>query len=324
MRKFETPYLADWFATSLRWLILVGLSIWLSLRGLSNTLFLTLIVMLFWNIIMSLMAGLSMRLQRYHRQIVLAVDFILAVLLLFAQGGLENTTVWAVATPIGVGAIYFEIWGAFGVALLFGVLQAVISRATFSDVVASTGLAVTLAIGLISGLMGRLAMGRMRTSRQHSIAVNERERLMENERLRAIYELTSTLTATLNYKRVLDSALDLGYTALNPNLDPDEPKDERLVSAVLLFKGNELTIGSARRFTNADMRVNLRGDEGILKKIFDDGDSVLSPPIAWDHHAGHAPISCALLPAHPPYGSSLTLNPDTVWHFAPRSQPAVR
>ena len=286
MRRFETPYLADWFATSLRWLILVGLSIWLSLRGLSNTLFLTLIVMLFWNILMSLMAGLSMRLQRYHRQIVLAVDFILAVLLLFAQGGLENTTVWAVATPIGVGAIYFEIWGAFGVALLFATLQAVISRATLSDLVASTGLAVTLIIGLVSGLIGRLMMSRMRTSRQHRITLDERERHMENERLRAIYELTSTLTATLSYKRVLDSALDLGYTALNPSLDPDEPKDERLVSAVLLFKGNELTIGSARRFTNADMRASLRGNEGILKKIFDEGDAVLSRDIGYDPELG--------------------------------------
>ena len=90
---------------------------------------------------------------------------------------------------------------------------------------------------------------------------------MESERLRAIYELTSTLTATLSYKRVLDSALDMGYNALNPNPDPDEPvTDERLVSAVLLFKGNELRIGSARRFTNADLRVSLLGQRGHPQK----------------------------------------------------------
>ena len=89
----------------------------------------------------------------------------------------------------------------------------------------------------------------------------ERRHRMESERLRAIYELTSTLTATLSYKRVLDSALDLAYTALNPTPDPDEPVvDEKLVSAVFLFQGDELRLGSARRFTSADMRVVLRGN----------------------------------------------------------------
>jgi len=33
MRRFETPYVADWFATSLRWVVLVGLIVSLSLRG---------------------------------------------------------------------------------------------------------------------------------------------------------------------------------------------------------------------------------------------------------------------------------------------------
>jgi signal transduction histidine kinase len=110
---------------------------------------------------------------------------------------------------------------------------------------------------------------------------------MESERLRAIYELTSTLTATLSYKRVLDSALDLGYNALNPNLDPDEPNvDEKLVSAVFLFRGNELQIGSARRFTNADMRVQLHGNEGILKRVFDEGEAVLTSDVGYDPELG--------------------------------------
>ena len=31
MRKFETPYMADWFAISLRWMMLVGLVVSLGL-----------------------------------------------------------------------------------------------------------------------------------------------------------------------------------------------------------------------------------------------------------------------------------------------------
>ena len=318
MRKFESPYLADWFAASLRWLVLVGLSILLSVRGLTNAPFAVLMLMLVWNIAMSVMAGLGMRLRSLHRQIVLGVDFVLALLLFVAQGGLANATIWVALIPIGIGAIYFEMWGAFLVAGVFALLEAGISRETLTDIFASSALAVTLLIGLASGLFGRFLMRRMRTSRQHRVDADERQRLMETERLRAIYELTSTLTATLSYKRVLDSALDLGYNALNPNFDPDEPKDERLVSAVLLFKGNELQIGSARRFTNADMRVNLVGKEGILKKIFDDGEAVLTRDIGYDPELGRiiALRSCSSAYCFPlrsgfnMYGAMLFAHPD--------------
>ncbi len=107
---------------------------------------------------------------------------------------------------------------------------------------------------------------------------------IQNERLRAIYELTSTLTATLSYKRVLDSALDLGLAALNP--DPDQHTDDPLVSAVLLFKGGQLRVGSARRFTQADMRVTFAAGEGILQKVFDEGEPISSKDIGYDPELG--------------------------------------
>ena len=44
-------------------------------------------------------------------------------------------------------------------------------------------------------------MRRLRTQRHRRLNEEERRSHMESERLRAIYELTSTLTATLNYKR---------------------------------------------------------------------------------------------------------------------------
>ena len=64
MRKFETPYVADWFAASLRWLMLVVLSILIPARGVSSAPLWILFLMLFWNIAMSVMAGMGMRLPR--------------------------------------------------------------------------------------------------------------------------------------------------------------------------------------------------------------------------------------------------------------------
>jgi signal transduction histidine kinase len=321
MLRFETPYVADWFAASARWIVLVGLCISLALRGqLGNFSFWVLMLMLLWNIVMSVLAGLSIR-MRFHRYVSLGVDFILAALFFWVQGGLAGASAWVGIMPILTGAIYFEMWGAFAVAVLFAVSQFIASRDAFSDGSAfssASSLALTLLIGFVSGLAGRFMMKRMRVSRQSRLDAEEHRRLMESERLRAVYEMTSSLTATLSYKRVLDSALDLGYTALNPDPDPEIIQDERLVSAVLLFTGNELKIGSARRFTNADMRVSLHGNEGILKKIFDEGEAVLTQHVGYDPELGRiiALRSCTSAYCFPlrsgfnVYGAMLFAHPD--------------
>lgn len=328
MRKFETPYVADWFAASMRWVVLVGIIISLGLRGEVNAISLTApVLMLLWNTVMSLLAGLSIRV-RYHRYIALAVDFLLAAAFFWMQGGLAGASAWIGLYPILTGAVYFEAWGALAMGLGYALWQVFISRESFTNgftLNASSGLTLTLLFTLVSALGGRFLMRWFRTARRTRLDAEERRQNMENERLRAIYELTSTLTATLSYKRVLDSALDLGYTALNPNPDPDEPDlDERLVSAVYLFRGNELRVGSARRYTNADMRVNLHGNEGILKKIFDDGEPVLSTDVGYDPELGRvvALRSCTSAYCFPlrsgfnVYGAMVFAHPDPTY-FTP-------
>ena len=314
MRRYDTPYAADWYATTLRWLLLVALTLSLALRAqLGNLPFWALAIMLVWNILMSALAAMNMRMP-YHRHIVLGVDFLLSVVYFWAQSTLPGgTSIWSGVIPILTGAIYFEMWGAFIVALSFAILQFFLLHYSLS-----TEVLFTLAVGLASGLIGRFGMVRLRTSRKVRVDAEERRRRAETERLRAIYDLTSNLTATLSYKRVLDSALDLGYNALNPIIDPDEERDERLVSAVLLFRGNELTIGSARRFTNADLRANLHGNDGILKRVLDDGEAVFTQDIGYDPELGRivALRSCSsaycfsLRSGFNVYGAMLFAHPD--------------
>ncbi len=291
MRRFETPYVADWLAASLRWIVLVGLIIALVARGQVQTMSVLPLALIFaWNVTMSLLAVFSIRANNYHRQTVLAVDLLLAAIFFWLQGSLSGPAVWVGLMPILTGAVYFEIPGALIASAVFAGLQYLVSPNLFSGDTAFSAVirvGMTLLLGLVCGVAGRFVMSRLRVSRQTRLDVEERRRRMESERLRAIYELTSTMTATLSYRRVLDSALDLAYTALNPNPDPDEPPtDERLVSSVLLFKGSELQIGSARRFTNADLRVNLNGNEGILKKVLDGGEAILTSDIGYDPELG--------------------------------------
>lgn len=78
MKRFDTPYMADWFAISLRWIMLVGLIVSLGLgQKLDIGSTWTLGLLIFWNLGMTALAGLNVR-TSYHRRLNIAVDIILA------------------------------------------------------------------------------------------------------------------------------------------------------------------------------------------------------------------------------------------------------
>jgi len=289
MRTFDTPYIADWYAISLRWLTLLGMVASLAMGDtlLSEAPVWPLIGLVIWNLAMTVFAGLNLRFS-YHRQISLAIDFLMAGALFWLQGGLSGPVFWAGLLPILMGAIYFELVGALVIAWLFFALE----LASLWDGLISLGflqkslgvLAVTVGLGLLFGFISRKLIEHLRKMRVIRLDEEQRRVRMENERWHALYELTATLTSTLSYKRVLDSALDLGYVALNP--DPDAEKDEKLISAIMLFNGDQLEIRSARRFTSADLNVKLDGSEGILKRVLDEGEAVLTNNISFDPELG--------------------------------------
>lgn len=265
---------------------MIGFVVSLALGGeLTLALFWPIAVMIFWNMLVTVLASLSIRLP-LHRQISLAVDILLSGVFFWVQGGLAGPAAWTGLMPIFSGIVYFELLG--------GLMAAILSAALaigFAWLFAPLNVALAMewggiyaVLGLLFGFIGKQLMSRLRISRQKWLDAEDKSRHIQGERLRAIYELTSALTATLSYKRVLDSALDLGYTALNP--DSDAADNDPLVSAILLFRGGQLRVGSARRFTSADSRVTFQGSEGILKKVFDEGEPAFSKDIGYDPELG--------------------------------------
>lgn len=122
MRKFETPYMADWFAISLRWIMLVGLIISLGLGqqlGVATSWPLGLIVI--WNLVMTALASLNVRMSG-HRRISFMVDLALAGIFYWVQGGSHGPVFWVGLLPILTSSIYFELSGAAVAALTFSVL----------------------------------------------------------------------------------------------------------------------------------------------------------------------------------------------------------
>ncbi len=278
MRSADTPFSTDWFSVSLRWLFLLGAVISLSIGDrLSDWVNLLLVILAGWNIFLTILSGTNKRMP-YHRQISLSADILLTGAYFMIGGSFGNPAFWIIFLPVMTAALYFEVTGAMITATLLALIQGVGTLLQTLVLDAYIILAASIIFSFIMGsFFGSLSAGFVKSNLQHLQAQQEfhkNKTRMDNERLRAIYNLTSTLLTTLNYQRVLESVLDMSLSALNTSAD--KGADERLICAVLLFvKEDTLTVGSARRLTPADMRVTLDGRAGVVAQAMDQDKPVL-------------------------------------------------
>jgi signal transduction histidine kinase len=287
MYKSDTPFIADWFVISLRWLVLLGVIVSLSISdALASWGNAILALLVFWNIVLTWLAGLNRRLPN-HREISLLIDLGVSVGFFWLQGGLSGPATWAGILPIISGALYFDLRGGLLASLIIAIVQA-------SDAfLRNMGLLwlvfpalVTILLGAFFGFISQQMIIQLRLMRAKQTEERERGYRTETERMRAIYKLSSTLTATLSYKRVLDMALEISTSALHVD-DPEQtegttPKDDRLISGVLLFDGQELVVGAAHRFPQADLRMTFPAKEGLLHRVVEDDANVVTDGVKHD------------------------------------------
>jgi signal transduction histidine kinase len=278
VRKFDSPYVADWYVISLRWLAVLGLIMSLAMAGqLTSLAGILLTALALWNTALTVLAGVNRRLNR-HREISVFMDLVGAMSLFWLQGGFFGPASWAFVIPIFSAALYFEWRGMFIAVFVLAAYQALLAyllEITFTAWIILAGfVGAMLLLGALFAFLSRALISQLRLSRTTQIEAQEKHQQLENKRLRAIYNLTATINATLNYQRVLESALDLSTRALSddPNVETDNP----LVSAVMLFSGEELKIGAYRRLSASDMRTSFPARQGILAQAVNDGLPVQS------------------------------------------------
>jgi len=202
VRASDAPFVADWFAVSLRWVTLIGLTVALAFSDEIISLFNFLLVLLaFVNIAWMLMAGLNVRLD-HHRFIGLSLDFVIGLGYFTLTGGYSGTAWWVGLVAILTAAIYFEVRGALLTAVVLGIAQAIVTWVQFPalEVLShALGLAVFfLGLGGGFGFMAHHVYVGLRSRRMDWIAEKERERQVEAERLKAIYSLTDVLLSPLD------------------------------------------------------------------------------------------------------------------------------
>lgn len=281
VRKADFPFLPDLLTLALRWLTLVALVAAHALAGSPAAAFLLVLAAASgWNLFLSILGVANSRLPA-HRLLNIAVDLLLSAAFFYTSGGLSGTLAWAGVLVILSGAMYYELRGALTSAVLVTLLEGglavwMIGAAELSAYLLPAGILVglNLAAGAALGLLSRRVMRLLRQRYRSLLALREETertaQLKERKRLQVFYSMVETLSATLNYAVVLDSALNLSISALG-----EENESTRLVCAVLLFENDQLVTAEARGLSPADRRVVFAGEQGALADALKSGQAQL-------------------------------------------------
>jgi len=289
MLNIESTLLVDRFSISLRWLTLFGLSISLITQESSSLLLqITFLLFALWNISLTVATFLNQQLTAL-RVVIVIIDLVVANSVFIFSGVLEGSMGWAGLLPLISATLYFNQKGMLWITLINEIslgAQAFLFGSPLSAAI-YVGLSATLYLG-IGWLVNYFKQRMLTLVRRNQSERREAHRVKlqgEEEHRRAIFNLISSLSATLNYQRVLETVLDMSATALTTS----KTSSENIVSAALLYAQDEpgkLHVGSARGFTAADMRISLPGTSGLIGRSIDAASPRLSNNISKDPELG--------------------------------------
>ncbi|MCS7179124.1 MAG: GAF domain-containing sensor histidine kinase [Anaerolineae bacterium] len=209
--------------------------------------------------------------------IALAVDTMLAVGLMAVSGGLDSPLLFFSLFPIITAALRFSLLASLSVALFItlgylglGVLQPTpITGLTLLTKVGSVVLILLAA--MITALVGGQMKRRLDLAQQQEQEEELRRLRARHQQSRLIFELASTLSATLNYQRILEAILDVAEIGLSELAGENVP----VVGLILLFRGEHLQVAASRHTPRRDQQVVLEGRLGVLAQAMSTAEPAL-------------------------------------------------
>ncbi|MBI9044200.1 MAG: hypothetical protein JEZ06_06930 [Anaerolineaceae bacterium] len=276
MKKYDYPFLADWFVISLRWLILLGVTISLIVAQQMNWFILVgLIGSMLWNVYVTILAVTNRRLP-IHRILNVGLDFVISVFLFFFGGGVTGMLPWVGLMPLFSSSLYF--YWPVNVVVVFLLCVAQILVSLFINPISAMLVVSAIIIGFYSGagaVFGILSK-QLYKHLQQNFKELLRQRLdnelkvqkKERSRLQTFFKMIETLSETLNYEVVLETTLDLSISALADS----HTEAINLVSAVLLFGEEDMHVGAARGFPSSDLNRHFLGEKGVLREVIQNAE----------------------------------------------------
>lgn len=270
----------EWLVFSLRWLLIAATAVLIYTRPMpnppSNTEFHLLVALVSFNLLLNFFEFFGLW-WPILGLVTLLVDSALGLMLFAATGANEGPIMWIGLLPILTAGLRHRWPVTLIVTVTFLLGQATVAFWFHADnpvliysLMSATSLLLIPAslLTLISaGQLRRILKRRARTENQFS--AQRAQTLRKHSR--AIYDMASMVSATLDYDKVLDAALNYGAMGAE-GLPQDASK---MISAALLFNNDELRVSRSWRLPPADQRVVCPAREGVLAQVTRLGDPMV-------------------------------------------------
>lgn len=221
------------------------------------------------------------------QNVMLIQDIGLTLGFIAGSGGAESPLLFVSLIPIVTAALRFR--RLYGLIVVLGIVIAyggiTWNQQKFSTTMPLSELTLRALPYLINGMILLLAGGALSQIgvRIKQALITEREKQEHeaqtalesaHQKVRLIFELASTLSATLNYERVLEAALDVSNAGLREFFSGD--KQIIQVGMILLFGMDQtLYVAKARGVTTQDERLRLPAQSGVLAEAIEKTDPVV-------------------------------------------------
>ncbi len=296
MRDSETQI--EWLFINLRWLFLISvagvviLDVVLHGTQFPPVVALSLIAGTVANL-MVMIVVLQHAMNRAVQTLMLIIDISLTLGVIAGSGNTQGQILFVSLIPIITAAVRFSWW--FGAALTMIIVLAYWDIAwheaawTMEKVAASGYLVIfpALANGIILFVAG-LAVSQIGSRIKQTLLYERQQQELEaaaaldlaHRRARIIFEMASMLSATLNYERVLDTALDVSNTSLKELFQPTGTENEKAIEQVgmiLLFDIDQtLYISKSRGLSLRDEHQRFPGQAGVLAEAIEKVEPIIT------------------------------------------------
>ena len=282
----EDSLAVDWVVWSMRWVWLAclllftffnptreDLSLAFLLLGGAAAYNLILVLLLYFKLFPSALSFLT-----------LLVDALFLVAFLYASGGGTGPLILFGLFPILVAGFRYDVITSLSIALIPVLASGIfyfLERHGTGQAENSFSLGVNVTILLLAAAMSSLVSGQ-----EKEVIEKTKEKVLGDleaarDRAKAIYEMTSTFSTTLNYQRVLDTMLDISM-----GLGGTTQEGAHSVGIVLLYQQEGeiscLGVEAARNLGGRDKHCKLTGTAGAIEQALSSAEPVIVEGIGND------------------------------------------
>lgn len=258
----------DWRLAVLRWVLIFGaLAVALLASGSAGELgrrsLALLVVTAVYNLVIMILLIFDVRIDGLP-WISLAIDTVLAIVLLFVSGGSNSPLLFFSLFPILTAALRFS-W------IISALTTATIAIAYLALEGPLPSVILIVSVAIFSAAISSRMRDIVRDNRDTADDDELQQLRSTREQARAIFEMASTLSATLNYQHILDSVLDISVLGLKEI----GPTSTRMVGIVLLFAGSGLRVAASRHLDMFDEKLQLELRGGAISDALASAEPVI-------------------------------------------------